>query len=143
MRTYATAGELSEGTSSFWTDIDIKDLPGSDVDAEVLRRHNTSFPFYRKQVVVGKVIGVERDHVAIYTGERLTSHFHTLIRDLRQADLASSDITDLLSAYRASQANHKRGRNLGLLKGSSMLAAAPLGLLEASELYMKVAEGLE
>lgn len=65
----ATAGELSEGASSFWTDVDIQDLPGSSVDAEVLRRHNSSFPFYKKQVVVGKVIGVERDHVAIYTGE--------------------------------------------------------------------------
>lgn len=71
-RLFASAAtEVSTRATNFWTESVLKDLPDTNVDLELLRRHNTSFPYYKNQVVVGRIVGVERDHVAIYTGKGL------------------------------------------------------------------------
>jgi hypothetical protein len=55
--------------ASFWAEAQIKDLPDSSVELEIARRHNSSFPFVKNQVVVGTVVKVDRDHVTVETGE--------------------------------------------------------------------------
>jgi hypothetical protein len=55
--------------ASFWSEAQINDLPESSVELEISRRHNSSFPFVRNQVVVGTVVNVDRDHVTVDTGD--------------------------------------------------------------------------
>lgn len=73
-RPFASAAEGSKGGTEFWSEHQIGDLPDSSVDLELLRRHNTSYPYLENHVVVGKVIGVDRDHVTISTGECLLTN---------------------------------------------------------------------
>jgi len=54
--------------ASFWAETQINDLPDSSVELEVARRHNSSYPFVKNQVVVGTVVKVDRDHVTVDTG---------------------------------------------------------------------------
>ena len=68
-RRLASTSEITHGGSkSFWAQVAVEDLPETNVDLELYRRHNSSFPYIEKQLVVGKIVSVERNHVAIDTG---------------------------------------------------------------------------
>ena len=68
-RSLASSSEITHGASkSFWAQTPVQDLPETNFDLEIYRRHNSSFPYIEKQLVVGKVVSVDRNHVAVDTG---------------------------------------------------------------------------
>ena len=71
-RSLASSSEITHGGSkNFWAQTPVQDLPETNIDLEIYRRHNSSFPYIEKQLVVGKVVSVDRNHVAVDTGVML------------------------------------------------------------------------
>lgn len=58
----------SRSAASFWSDYPLKDLENSSAELELARRHNSSFPYAKNQVIVGQVVKISKDHVTVFTG---------------------------------------------------------------------------
>lgn len=65
---YAQTSTEVGKVAPFWSQHPVKDLEDSSVELELARRHNSSFPYYKNQVIVGEIVRVDRDHVSVYTG---------------------------------------------------------------------------
>ena len=59
----------------FYSIVQVRDLPDSSPQLELLRKHNSSFPKLQDQLVVGKISKVEKDYVWFDVGFKSLTRF--------------------------------------------------------------------